>query len=89
MEIKPMKGKILVEVIENPDKVGEIFLPEQAIEKSFKGTVVAMNIEEDIGVEIGDIVLFENYAGQEVVDGDKTYGIVRPEHLIAKVVSDI
>ncbi len=78
MNIAPLHNRVLIEKIEEPSKIGSIFVPEAAKDKPTRGKVVAVGpgirtTAGDLlpmGVKVGDEVLFGKFAGAELrVDG--------------------
>ena len=79
MTIKPLADRVVIKVIEDTDQTsGGIFIPDSAKEKPQKGEVIAVGSgkrndkgERDaLEVKVGDIVLYEKYAGSEMkIDG--------------------
>jgi chaperonin GroES len=74
MTLKPIGDKIIVEVVEEPEKsVGGILLPDTAKEKSQRGKVLAVGSGRilDNGqkvapeVKVGDTVVYAKYGGTE------------------------
>ncbi len=92
LNLKPLGGRVVVEPLEAEDVTsGGIFLPETAKEKPQKGTIVACGEGErddkgkriPLDVKVGDIVLFNKYAGTEIkVDGKKVM-ILRENEILA------
>ena len=92
LNLKPLGGRVEVEPIEAEDITsGGIFLPETAKEKPQKGTIVACGEGErddkgkriPMDVKVGDVVLFNKYAGTEIkVDGKKVT-ILRENEILA------
>ena len=79
MAIKPLADRVVVKVIEDTDQTsGGIFIPDSAKEKPQKGEVIAIGSgkmndkgeRDELEVNVGDIVLYEKYAGSEMkIDG--------------------
>lgn len=79
MTLKPLGDKVVVEVIDEPQKTASgIVLPDTAKEKSQRGKVVAVGTGkmldngERVALEVkeGDTVLFAKYGGTEIsLDG--------------------
>jgi len=87
MKVLPLDDRVLVEPIEEEERVGAIIIPETAKEKPIMGTVVAVGTDEDVQelIKVGDKVIFGKYAGEEVkVEGKKQLLISRAD-LLAKV----
>ena len=92
LNLKPLGGRVVVEPLEAEDiTAGGIFLPETAKEKPQKGTIVACGEGErddkgkriPMDVKVGDVVLFNKYAGTEIkVDGKKIM-ILRENEILA------
>lgn len=86
MKLQPLGNKVLVRHEKAAEKVGSIFLPEQAKEKPVFATVIAVGegkwnpttigntvfTHEPMTVCIGDTVLVSKWGGTEVkVDGEE------------------
>jgi chaperonin GroES len=87
MKLLRLDDRVLVEPIEEEERVGAIIIPETAKEKPIMGTVVAVGTDEDVQelIKVGDKVIFGKYAGEEVkVEGKKQLLISRSD-LLAKV----
>lgn len=79
MNIKPLGDRIVVERIEQEEKTaGGIIIPDSAKEKPKQGKVIAVGAgakDENgkriaIDVNVGDVVLFTQWAGNEIkLDG--------------------
>ena len=86
MKIRPLGDRVLVEPVEEEQKVGGIYIPDAAKEKPIKGKVLAIgkkvdkeNKEIPFNVKVGDEVLLPKYGGTEVKLGDKKLQLVREE----------
>ncbi len=91
MSIRPLQDRILVERVEEGEKVkGGIIIPDTAKEKPMQGNIVAVGggkVKEDgtkqpLDVKVGDTVLFGKYAGTEVKFDDKEYLIMREDDIL-------
>ncbi len=79
MAIRPLADRVVIKVIEDTDQTsGGIFIPDSAKEKPQKGEVIAVGTgkkndkgeREELDVKVGEIVLYEKYAGSEMkIDG--------------------
>jgi chaperonin GroES len=85
MSLKPLGDKVVVEVIDEPQTTASgIVLPDNAKEKSQRGTVVAVGPgkvldngeREPMDVGVGDTVVFAKYGGTELELGGKDYMIL-------------
>ena len=77
--IKPLADRIVIKVVDDTQQTsGGIFIPDSAKEKPQKGEVIAVGSgkvnekgeKQPLEVKVGEIVLYEKYAGSEMkVDG--------------------
>lgn len=90
MNFRPIDDRLLIELIEENEKVGSLVIPEAAKEKPVSGIVLSIgNDWETVGripidrlIAVGDTILFGKYAGQEVkIDGKKCMVISRQDIL--------
>ncbi|MEM7174859.1 MAG: co-chaperone GroES [Chlamydiota bacterium] len=95
--LKPLGNRVALQRLEEEETLkGPILLPDTAKKKPETATVVAIGQGETtkegkilpMSVAIGDKVLIEKYAGQEVIIDDEEYIIVKAEELIAAVVEE-
>jgi chaperonin GroES len=91
MNIKPLGDRLVVERIEQEDKtVGGIIIPDSAKEKPKKGKVLAVGpgAKDENGkripvdVQAGDIVLFTQWAGNEIKMDGKEYLVLKETDVI-------
>lgn len=90
--LKPLGDKVVVQLIESEDKTASgIYLPDSAKKKPQTGKVIATgngrvldNGERNtLTVQVGDVVLFSKYGGNEVtVDGEE-YTILDEDQIYA------
>ena len=77
MALKTVLNKIIVEPVEAETVTkGGIIIPDTALEKPQKGTVIATGqgkSDEAMEIKTGDTVLYGKYSGTEVVLDDKKY----------------
>ena len=94
MEVKPLADRVLVEPIETEETTSSgIVLPDTAKEKPQQGRVGAVgsgrlaNTGERVhmSVQVGDVVLFAQYAGSEVKIDGKEYLIMNENEILAVV----
>ena len=89
LNIKPLADRVLVEPLQAETKTASgIIIPDNAKEKSQKGTVVAVGKgtkDEPTTVKIGDSVLYGKYAGTELKLEGTDYLIMRESDILAIV----
>jgi chaperonin GroES len=94
--LKPLGNRVLAQRIQQEETLkGGIILPDSAKKKQESAKVVAVGpgIENKEGkmiappVHVGDTILMDKYAGQEVTIDDEEYVIVRADDIIAIVNS--
>ena len=61
MKVQPLDDRVLVEPLEEEEKVGSIIIPDTAKEKPVIGKVVAVGTDKEIKelIKVGDKVVFE------------------------------
>ena len=79
VKIRPLSDKLLIKIIDDTQQTqGGIFIPDSAKEKPQKGEVIAVGNGKSnekgektpLEVKVGEIVLYEKYAGSEMkIDG--------------------
>jgi len=81
-KFKPLKERVFVSYAEEPEKTpGGIYLPDTAKEKPQKGKVEAIGDKVE-SVKVGDIILFDKYAGSKInIDGTE-YLILKEEDIL-------
>ena len=92
MALKPLGDRVVIKQADaDVTSPGGIVIPDNAKEKPTKGEVLAVGpgrVSEDgkvipMTVKVGDVVLYEKYAGSEVkLDNDKTV-VVRESEILA------
>ena len=87
MKVQPLDERILVEPIEQEERVGSIIIPDTAKEKPSMGRVIAVGTDEEIKklLKVGDKVLFGKYAGEEIKIEGKKHLIISRSDILAKV----
>jgi len=90
--LKPLSNRVLAQRSEQEEtRKGGIILPDSAKKKQETATVVAVGPGkkkedgslEPVTVKIGDQILIDKYAGQEVSVNDEEYIIVKSDDIIA------
>lgn len=93
MKLQPLDDRVLVEPVEEEERVGSIIIPDTAKEKPQMGLIRAIGIglKEDDRLPLkdlvkeGDKVLFSKYAGQEIKIEGKKHLVIKREDLLAIV----
>jgi chaperonin GroES len=92
INVKPLGARVLVEELEASETIkGGIILPDSAKKKPGSAKVVAVGdgkkLEDGkvlpMPVKVGDVVLMDKYAGQEVSIDDEEYMILKADDIIA------
>jgi chaperonin GroES len=94
MKLQPLDARVLVEPIEEEEKVGSIVIPDTAKEKPMLGLIKAVGNDTDHEgklplkdlVKVGDKVIFGKYAGQEIKVEGKKLLLINRDDLLAKVL---
>jgi chaperonin GroES len=93
VKLRPLGNRVLVKRLEAEETKGGIILPEAARQKQETALVVALGEGDKTKegklipppVSVGDTILMDKYAGQEVTVDDEEYVIARSEDIIAIV----
>ena len=94
MTIKPLFDKIVVEAVESEEKTaGGLFLPDSAKEKPQSAKVLAVGPggtvdgkEVTMQVKVGDVILYNKYAGSDFKLDDKEVTILKQSDVLAVIV---
>jgi len=79
---KPLGDRVFVKFLEEMEKTaGGIYIPDAAKEKPQKGRVEAVgkDVEE---VKVGDVILFDKYAGSKINIDNEDYLIVKEDEIL-------
>jgi len=84
--MKPINDRVVVKPAPAEEKTkGGIIIPDTAKEKPQRGEVVAVGPGKDgnlMTVQVGDIVLYGKYAGQELNHNGEDYLIMREDDIL-------
>ena len=92
MSLKPLNDRVLVKRLESEERTASgLYIPDTAKEKPSKGEVVAVGPGKhaDDGklvpmtVKVGDMVLFNKYAGTEVKIDGAEHLVMREDDILA------
>ncbi len=86
MSMKPINDRVVVKPSAAEEKTaGGIIIPDTAKEKPQRGEIVAVGPGKEgnsMTVQIGDIVLYGKYAGQELNYNGEDYLIMREDDIL-------
>jgi len=93
MNLQPLDDRVLVEPIDEEEKVGSLIIPDTVKEKPMVGIIKAIGNDFELKqgkslkelLKVGDKVLFGKYAGQEFKIGGKKHLVIKREDLLAIV----
>ena len=94
MTIKPLFDKIVVEAIDSEERTaGGLFLPDSAKEKPQSAKVLAVGPggmvdgkEVTMQIKVGDIILYNKYAGSDFKLDGKEVTILRQSDVLAVLI---
>ncbi len=94
LSIRPLGNRVVAQRLEQEETLkGGIILPDSAKKKQESAKVVAVGPGEltkegkllPMPVNVGDVILMDKYAGQEVTIDDEDYVIVKADDIVAIV----
>jgi len=84
--MKPIADRVIIKPATADEKTkGGIIIPDTAKEKPQRGEVIAVGPGKDgnlMTVQVGDIVLYGKYAGQEITHEGHDYLIMREDDIL-------
>jgi len=84
-KLKPLADRVVMQAEQAEAKTASgIYLPDKAQEKPKEAKVIAVGPDVKT-VKVGDIVIYEEFAGTNVKIGQDEYAIVKEEKILAKV----
>lgn len=93
IKVRPLHDRVLIERLEEEEQKtsGGIIIPDTAKEKPQRGKVVAVGDgayndkgeRTKLDVQVGDLVLFGKYSGNDIKIDNKEYLIVRESEVLA------
>lgn len=94
MTIKPLFDKIVVKAVESEEKTaGGLFLPDSAKEKPQSAKVLAVGPggmvdgkEVTMQIKVGDVILYNKYAGSDFKLDGKEVTILRQSDVLAVLI---
>lgn len=88
MSIRTLKDNVAIVPIEDDEKRGSLYIPEQAQQRVDQGVIVykGPDVKE---LEIGQHVLFSGYTGDKIsIEDDGIYFIIPEDYIIAIIIDD-
>ncbi len=94
LSMRPLGNRVVAQRLEQEETLkGKIILPDSAKKKQETAKVIAVGpgqmTEEGktlpMPVKVGDVILMDKYAGQEVTIQDEDYVIVKADDIVAIV----
>jgi len=93
MKVQPLDDRVLIEPIEEEEKVGSLVIPDTAKEKPMTGKVIAIGNDTKDYVDsplknllkVGDKVIFGKYSGQEIKVNGKKHLLIGRSDLLATI----
>lgn len=86
MKLKPINDRVVVKPAQAEEKTaGGIIVPDNAKEKPQRGEVVAVGPGKEgnlMTVQVGDVVLYGKYAGQDLSYQGEDYLIMREDDIL-------
>lgn len=92
MSLKPLNDRVLVKRLESEEKTaGGLYIPDTAKEKPSRGEIVAAGPGKHaddgkliaMSVKVGDLVLFNKYAGTEIKLDGVEHLVMREDDILA------
>jgi len=77
---QPILDRILVKPDDGEENFGSIIIPESAIASADRGTVIMVGpgkVDEPIGVDVGDKVIYSAFAGTWITINDEDLLVMR------------
>lgn len=86
VELQPVGRRIFAEPIREVEKIGLIYLPDEAKQKSYQAKVIALGDKWDIPeVSIGTVIITNRYGGHEMVIDKKKVNIYEEWDIIGVI----
>jgi chaperonin GroES len=95
ISLRPLDDRVVVQTLEAEETTaGGIVLPDNAKEKPQRGKVIAVGPGKmldsgnrgELGITVGDEVIFGKYGGSDVEVEGEEYKILRETDILAKIV---
>ena len=85
-KITPLGNRVLLQFTKEPDpEPGTLILPDSLSKKERYLEVVAIGSSDSIQVKVGDKIILDKYAHQEVEIEDERYFLAKAEDILAVI----
>ena len=84
-KLKTLKGEYLVKIHKPSEKSGSLYVIRAEYEKTFCGIVEVLPEDNPLGLKLGDVVLFDNYAGRPFQSDDEELILLKSEDIGALI----
>jgi chaperonin GroES len=85
----PLCNRVLIQRIAKPEKIGSIYLPDQAKEKPEEASVIALGIGKDKDgkdvefiVKVGDQVMVSRWMGTDITMDGNEFAVVKESEIM-------
>jgi chaperonin GroES len=86
IKFKPMRDQLLLESVHDRPVVGNIVIPQAYVEeRPAEAVVIAKGARVKGDVQVGDRVLTDRYAGDEVYIGARKFRLLREVDVLARL----
>jgi len=84
MSFQPLGNRVLIKRVEEENTTASgIIIPDTAKEKPLEGKVIAVGVDAvDEGINEGDIVVFQKYAGTDITLDGEEYLILNSDEIL-------
>jgi len=91
INLQPLGKRVVVKLIKAEDTTESgIFLPSASKETTYRGEVIAVGTEVDLGIKPGDIIVYSKYySGWEAMDRElNKLTLIKSDYILAKLTPD-
>jgi chaperonin GroES len=89
MKIRPLQDRVVVKRVEEGEaREGEMKLPDSPQEDPQQGEVVEVGERIELGVKVGDRVLFGKYSGSELKEAGADYLVLKESEILEVLGSE-
>ena len=88
MKFRPLHDYILIEKNKSEEKIGNLYIPDNAVEQSSIAKILAVGPgtkDVKISVKVGDYILISKDMGQHFMIEDQNVTLIKQENIITKL----